>query len=358
VPVRIVLRGLILVSVNHPGTKEGTITARLISGSDSMDTMVAARVKHGETHIAMEPDEAMRGAMKADHERHTKVRAGLAMNHKHKGEIQIFDGVRDDAGLTALRPGQDLNITIDTDEYVKADESYGRYMPKLAQIARLADLEQAVPDTSLVSLTVTVNRGTIRVRDVGDWDAGAPEIPSGYSDPGGIYQPAKVRFLGVPVYGYVATECVIHAEHADVATIEGPSGLAGEYCGKKEASLRVPEKTVEILITNYAAQQRVQLPWTLHYGWMFRAAGYSPINLAGPELNDLEAFALQYDRDAWQFEKDMFLDGNTGYPFPYRNAEMFSPRLGELDYSAPFQINVADPWDPVRCPMGDLTPGT
>jgi hypothetical protein len=257
-------------------------------------------------------------------------------------------------------------------------------MPQLKQIADRAGMKTGIRDGSLVGHKVTVNRGSIRVRDVGDWDAGALEIPPGgwrspdglyrqFRSPGGVYQPAKVRFLGAPVYGYVATECVIDVEHSETATILDTSHFKGDYQGRPNASLRVPEKTVEILITNYASQQRVPLPWTLHYGWMFQTAGYEPKSLKGVELDQLEAFAQQYDKAAWDDEAPMFLKGDKKewYPFPYRfigpDAPTWLVPLGELDYTAPFdqQGNAqetrdrvgADPWDPVRCPMGDCSDG-
>jgi len=129
-----------------------------------------------------------------------------------------------------------------------------------------------------------------------------------------------------------------------------------------------------------APQESIALPWTLHYRWMFEAAGYGrPIDLSGPELEQLAFFGQDYDLETWVCESEMFLgsDGKTGYPFPYRTAargdgrvggprDMWIVRLGDLDYGAPFaelygappqpekrELVGRDPWDPVRCPMGD-----
>ena len=379
-PVRIVLRGLILMSVkpDDEDRKKGSITARLINGSKTLDGAVEAslnRHKGGpEPHANFE--ECMH-----EHKGH----------HKHQGEIQIFDGgkERDQAGLIPI-DSEEVAIAIpDTNrDYVRKEQSYNKFMPKLGAIAKGAKME-GPGDLNLdfVSHTVRINRGVVRVRDVGDWDAGSTAIPPRYRDPGSlddVYQPAKVRFLKADVYGYVATECVIDVEHSDTVTIAGTS-LAGTYKGNRKPSLRAAEKTVEILITNYAPQQGIARPWTLHYRWMFEAAGYArPTGLGGPELDLLTRFGEDYDRESWICEKEMFLgdNGATGYPFPYRLPKMWRVGLGDLDYRSKFGtepgdefdpasdvraavmpnldrpgISVSDPWDPVNCPMGDCDGG-
>jgi hypothetical protein len=363
-----VLRGLILVSVKNEGTEDGTITARLINGTHRVDGMLdrlhQATVKAHEKHMAAEKDVALRSAMEAIHAKRTQTQMAHGLHHMHKAEVQIFNGNNDDVGLKSLAPGEDLDIQIGGFEYVSKQPSYDRYMPKLGEIAGLAKLDYSSPDRAFVSHTVSVNRGSIRVRDVGDWDAGSPDIPDRYRDPEEVYQPAKVRFLGAPVYGYVATECVIDVDNSDSLTIAGSGEFAGRHTGSANASLRVPENTVEILITNYASQQSVPLPWTLHYGWMFQAAGYVPKSLSGDELTQLITFAEMYDKEAWDDEAAMFLgEGNSWYPFPYRDPSLFRVKLGGLDYNSEFEPSKtanlvgADPWDPVRCPMGDCSTG-
>jgi hypothetical protein len=324
-------------------------------------------MKAHDRNMAGERDEAVRSAMEATHAKQMQTQMAHGRNHMHKAEIQIFTGDNDDVGLKALGPDQDLDIQIGGSEYVSKQPSYDRYMPKLGEIADLAKLDYSKPDGAFVSHTVSVNRGSIRVRDVGDWDAGSPDIPDGYRDPEEVYQPAKVRFLGAPVYGYVATECVIDVDKSDSVTIARSGEVARTHTGSANASLRVPEKTVEILITNYASQESVPLPWTLHYGWMFQAAGYLPTSLSGDELTQLITFAQEYDKAAWDDEAAMFLGADKRwYPFPYRDPSMFRVRLGGLDYHREFEpsksstlqtLVVADPWDPVRCPMGDCSDG-
>lgn len=356
---------------DHP--ENGTITARLIDGSDNLDQAVHASI---DRYKGMTPPHDNFDNCMVKHQGH----------HKHQGEIQVFDGTNDGDGLIALKKGEDVAIGIDNrnKNYVKVLDSYDKFMPKLLRIANSLGLP--VPpafNDDFISHTVTINRGVVRVREVGDWDGGSIAIPAILRDGEAVYQPAKVRFLNANVYGYVATECVVEVEDANSVTIAGPSQLKRKYTGKSMASRRVAEDTVEILITNYAPQQAIALPWTLHYRWMFEAAGYTaPIALGGPELDALKSFGKAYDKESWVCESEMFLgpDGDErGYPFPYRTVarrgnddqgggpDMWIVRLGDLAYNQPFHNNPGvipnpqtpafvgtDPWDPVRCPMGDF----
>ncbi|HEY6830716.1 MAG TPA: hypothetical protein VI259_27905 [Gemmatimonadaceae bacterium] len=357
-PVRIVMRGLIGMIVNQDveNPEHGTITACLIDGARALDHAVDASLKRH----------------KGKPEPHPHFEECMQMHkghHKHRGEMQVFDGdkKRDGAGLIALHAGQNVDIRVDDENtnYVGSSASYDKFMPKLGRIADNAKLEWSGKlNPTFIGHTVTINRGVVRVRDVGDWDAGSMTIPSKFRKPqdtDAVYQPAKVRFLKANVYGYVATECVVDITDANRVTVAGPHGIEGTYKGHKEATLRAAEDTVEILITNYAPQQSTALPWTLHYRWMFEAAGYgTPIKLGGSELHELAKFGKSYDKESWICESEMFLgsDNETGYPFPYRSPDMWRVPLGDLDYSAEIpELQPADPWDPVRCPMGDLTPG-
>lgn len=385
-PVRIVLRGLILMTVkpdkDHP--ERGTITARLIDGSRSLDEAVHASFKKYEGRKKPHPD--FENCMRM-HQGH----------HKHQGEIQVFDGdkQRDGAGLIALREGEDIDIRIDSENtnFVATADNYDKFMPKLRKIAQNAGLPPSLAiqgdsiaenefNSDFISHTVTINRGVVRVRAIGDWDAGSITIPEKFRSnnqsvperfrldgedavfqPDGVYQPAKVRFLNANVLGYVATECVVDVPDTKTVTIGPGSQLQGTYTGHSMASGRAAEETVEILITNYAPQQTIPLPWTFHYRWMYEAAGYAtPINLGGGELHDLGAFGTLYDNETWLCETEMFLgsDGETGYPFPYRLPDMWRVPLGDLNYGsrpeAPTLVP-ADPWDPIACPMADLSPG-
>jgi len=370
VPVRVVLRGLIGMIINQDenNPEEGTITAHLINGSRALEDAVDASIRKYKGRPEPHPDFENCMMMHKTH-------------HKHRGEMQVFDGDKqsDGAGLVALGAGENVDIRVDAKNktYVKTELSYDKFMPKLGKIADTAKLEWSGKiDPSFISHTVTINRGVVRVRDVGDWDAGSVTIPEKYrlpEDSDAVFQPAKVRFLKGNVYGYVATECVVDIPDTKRVTVTGPKELEGQYTGHREASRRAAEDTVEILITNYAPQQSIAVPWTLHYRWMFEAAGFNvPINIGGVELDRLTHFGKDYDLESWVCESEMFLgpDGKTGYPFPYRTPSMWRVTLGDLEYGAAFEdqgpaipkaqnreLTPADPWDPIACPMGDLSPG-
>jgi hypothetical protein len=372
------------VSVNQDkkDPENGKITASLINGSGSLDHAVMASINKYK-------------GKKPPHEDFDNCMRKHQGSHKHQGEIQVFDGRNDTLGLDTLPHNETLEIEIDekNQNYVKTQPSYDKFMPNLRKIADKAGLKKPADFDSrdplksfnhhFISNTVTINRGVIRVRDVGDWDAGSITIPAKYRrrkhfdgpdkdvySPEAVYQPAKVRFLKAGVFGYVATECVVDVEDANSVSIKSNKKETRRYRGSRAPSLRAAQDTVEILITNYAPQQTIELPWTLHYRWMFEAAGYNvPIPLRGPELDDLKAFGDRYDHESWVCESQMFLTGagHSGYPFPYRLPEMWKVELGPLDYNQPFiekseptpeirELAPADPWDPVRCPMGDISP--
>lgn len=375
-PVRLVLRGLILVSVDRDerNPEKGKITAHLIDGAQSLDHAVHASFERYKGKP--EPHDHFEDCMRK-HQGH----------HNHQGEIQVFDGsaTSDEAGLVPLAKKQDLDIQIDpaNQNYVDAAPSYDKFMPDLRKIAANVELiESPKLNHDYISNTVTINRGVARVRTIGEWDAGSIAIPkeirvnkkpNSYNgekvyQPQAVYQPAMVRFLNAGVVGYVATECVVDVEDANSVKVGDH-----DYSPTGAASRRAAENTVEILITNYAPQQDIALPWTLHYRWMFQAAGFTKaVSLAGKELDDLAAFGRYYEPETWLCESEMFLDGNDqeGYPFPYRTPDMWKVRLGELQYNDPYaapveaamrpevrELQLSDPWDPIACPMGNLSPG-
>jgi hypothetical protein len=353
------------VDQDEKNPAKGTITARLIDGSASLDRAVAAS-------IARYKDR------KKPHEDFDHCMLMHQGHHKHQGAIQVFDGTNDEAGPRALVDGENIDISIDdqNENYVSTEPSYDKFMPKLRKIAANANLtEPGEINSDFVGHTVRINRGVVRVRDVGDWDAGSTMIPAKYrneEDHEAVFQPAKVRFLNAKVFGYVATECVIDVEDATSVTIGAPGRAGHTYSGQPMASRRAAEDTVEILITNYAPQQSIALPWTLHYRWMFEAAGFNdPMSMAGEELDQLKAFGTDYDSESWICESEIFLaPDEMGYPFPYRIPSMWRVPLGDLSYNDEFNLPVelklktdkpaivlSDPGDPVRCPMGDLSPG-
>lgn len=341
-PVRIIFRGLILFDVQNEGEEDGTITAYLIDGSNALPAMGA-----------------MHGASGADH----------GAMHKHTAEIQIFTGQSNNTEAKRLVPRGRLDLratgagcaSLGNNDAVRRDSSYVAHCPSLPQIAESANLGGMLssPDPAFVSHTVTINRGTIRVRDLVSWDAGAPELP--HSLPSGTHLPARVKFLGADIAGYMASEAVIDVLNADEVHIGGSDDRLNTpadrpVTGVSEANLRVPPNTAEILITNFAPQRRFALPWTFHYGWMFQAAGYMPVPLPGEELKIFDEIVNRYS-GGLSDDRHMFLgsDAKTGFPFPYFNPETALVSLNAFATPAYGAVALQDPWDREMCPLGDIT---
>src|SRR5215467_9360853 len=112
------LRGLVLVSVYEDAKSPGDrkITASLVDGSRSLDQAVMTSINKYKG----------KKAPHADFDNCMRMNQG---HHKHRGEIQVFDGTNNDvAGPRALPPGENLNILIDkkNQNYVKTAASYDR----------------------------------------------------------------------------------------------------------------------------------------------------------------------------------------------------------------------------------------
>jgi hypothetical protein len=346
VPVRIIFRGLILFNVDKEGEESGTITAKLIDGPEMF---------HHDMGEAASP-------------------------HRHVGEMQIYPGetpvpaveiqaeapahgdMHMDAGgesassipfeYVILEPGANVNLTINSDQFVQRDDTYKDLCPKLHEIAKTARLERHGDKelkAKFVRNTVTINRGTIRVRDVVSWDAGAPEL--GNHRRTGINAPVGVSFIGSDTVGYVASECVIDILDADSVTIDDK-----EFRGIGVPSVHVAPNMVEILITNFAPQRTKPLPWSLHYRWMFEAAGYRARPLPKADLDRFEKAVAGYDEATLHAEKAMFLgadNGETiGLPFPYIDLNNRVVASLTPTGSVP-ALTTADPWDRPLCPLGD-----
>jgi hypothetical protein len=77
---------------------------------------------------------------------------------------------------------------------------------------------------------------------------------------------------------------------------------------------------VEVLVTNYEFRREEPVAWGLDYQWLFETAGYGTVDLAGPELNAWSIFASSYDRESYESERALLLEGpdhTVGRPFPY-----------------------------------------
>jgi hypothetical protein len=351
VPIRIILRGLILLDVKNEGQEAGTITARLIDGPAMVHhDMGAASALHrhtGEMQIypGATATPAMEGETDASHA-DGGMHDGGEEDPAHPIPFEYF----------TMKPGENFDVKIDSGEFVKRDESYKVLCPSLREIAKSAGLERQEDEelkAKFVRNTVTINRGTIRVRDVVSWDSGAPEL--GEHRQQGINSSVPVTFIGSDITRNVASECVIDIRDA-------PSVMIGEkeYRGSEIPSVHVAPNMVEILITNFAPQRAKPLPWSLHYRWVFEAAGYTARILRRDDLDKFDRAVAGYDESTLRAEKAMFLHEEAngekvGLPFPY--IDLNNRLLARATPTGPAPaMMMADPWDRPLCPLGDDTP--
>jgi hypothetical protein len=206
---------------------------------------------------------------------------------------------------------------------------------------------------TFVPTSVTANRGTIRVREIVTWDAGAFPLPFDGSAGVAIQVPAEVKFVGSNVHGHMASECVIDVESANRVMIGGTlvTLRKGERHGgnRGDHSLRVPPRTVEILITNFPPQRAKALPWSAHFRWLFEAAGYRPVVLSNDDLKPFIDRAGEYDPDALKADMPLLVGSAGSFPFPF--IEMVAPdfKLNPVNH-----VHVGnDPWNRPVCPQGD-----
>jgi hypothetical protein len=308
VPVRIFFRGLVLFSAPNDG-EPGRIVAELISDGGVKD-------------------------QKPPHP------------HHHQAEIQILTG-NGPVGPKPIVRGSTIAIRAPADakdnNVVRRSPSWENFVPKLANVLR-QDRTRTKDDNYLHS-TVVINGGMLRVRNVVIWDQSGFPLEPGVLNGTGPATPAELKFLGSDVRGHMANECVVEILEANTVAIEGYKEMKEEeetrLTGRKpdkdpgrsvnaghevrgEGNPFTSPDTVEILINNYEHQRLSPTPWGMDFQWLFRRAGYSPINLSGGEFNDLRDFVADFGQPnqegkrPWQEDLDTLLpDPGSGFPFPY-----------------------------------------
>jgi len=203
------------------------------------------------------------------------------------------------------------------------------------------------PNTRLIQNVITVDRGIARVKNVTDWDEEGYPLSGNRADrgqrPG---SPVLVKFMGCNVRGHVASEVVIEIDKADEVELKTARGhpLNGRRRGTSRPNHRVPQGTVEVLVTNYEFRREGPVAWGLDYQWLFETVGYRAAELGGAEFERWRVFATAYDSDSFESETALLLEGanhTVGRPFPYiESVESLSPLQPLADqYNPPVCLN-------------------
>ena len=313
--VRIVFRGLILFAFPREGRPNANkLVAYLLNDNDLT----------GGLEVAKNPP-------KKEHGKH---------EHHHSGEIQIVDdGLgKYDPKPVMLDRGMDVDIVIPGDKGVTTARSFNDFVPNLEDVVAgatgaLKGIRRAdppLPKSRLIQNQITVDRGVVHVKNVINWDEeGYPlrgrEAPNGQR-PGA---PVLVNFMGSTVKGHVASEVIVEiADANEVELVTKQEKLHGKRKGSDRPNHRVPPDTVEVLVTNFEFRRDKPVAWGLDYQWLFEAAGYDAVDLAGPQFDEWIAFASNYDAAALDSERRQLLTGDNftrGRPFPYiRSADALS----------------------------------
>jgi hypothetical protein len=165
---------------------------------------------------------------------------------------------------------------------------------------------------------ITVNRGTVRVKDLVIWDGAGYPLPDTAAD-GALGTPADIKFLGVDVRGQFANTCVVEVPDTDIVDIESPDHpeLDGAFRSVRRRNQRAQSNTTDILITNYEYQRERPVPWGLDYQWLFAAARYGTADLDPAELERFDDMGRRYAPGLHKADRDSLLPTNNGRPFPY-----------------------------------------
>lgn len=383
--VRIILRGLIVVTHECPRPKDATgpvnrgrSIAWLISHPDPMTTAGAtatASITSGVSAargMPMSPADAAAGAG-AD----GMDMSGTGDLHVHVPRISIY-GRNADTGAVIenvgmqLAPGEttfELRGHSGLSDGVSTTDAYDRHVPNLGQ---LREARRGEPDMRYVTSRIILpSGGTLRPRDMVSWD---DEVD----------QAAEVAFMGTNFRGYVANEVVLDLgddsdfdcdEPEKFLSVESttdsiPCKLWPRTKGQSYVQATDPN-TVEILITNFAPQGVHPVFWSKHLAAAFYALGYEPDASFehSPQYTSFVEQAKKYDADEWTLDEMLA----PGQPFPYVNPESVDEPAGlekkrdpliitrpphDLRPRPHVKLQLADPWARPICPVGqdDINP--
>jgi len=248
--------------------------------------------------------------------------------HDHNAEVQIMTGGDRETDLVPriLNRGATLDIVVPGEKRVTRSDSFKNHVPDLEDIIAKATTpaSRGEPNNRLIQNIVTVDRGLVRVTEVTGWDQGGYPLSGNPAEVGVLATSHAVgKFMGSSVQGHLATEVVVEIDDAQDVVLECDHDK--RFNVRKSGSdnpghPNVRPRTVEILIKNYENPGEKPTPWGLDFQWLFELAGYNAVDLAGPEFEAWVAAGQRYDRDLFDAEREMFLDGDGhtfGRPFPY-----------------------------------------
>jgi hypothetical protein len=332
VPVRIIFRGLILFRFPEaPDPDAGKIVAQLINKLD-----IPRRPK--------KPSDD-----RPPHGPH---------EHNHDAQIQIITdhGVGDERtpidldGQTNNGPGERIDI-VAVDEQgrplgpgpVERSPSFVAHVPRLSAIidagtpnVKEMRAKRGKHNERLIRNVITIDRGSIRARQLVTWDEGRFPLTGDTGAGASPASPGLVRFVGSDLQGYVASEFVVDIDAPGVSIKSSKKNhLNKAHHGRGSLNHRVPYGMTEVLITNFEVQDHTPQPYGLDFQWLFEAAGYPAVDLAGPSLADFSRIGARFNRDVYENERRMLLDPadqsgdidshRIGHPFPYLVPDQNSP---------------------------------
>lgn len=315
-PVRVIFRGLILFQFPRTGDYAGKLVAVLVNNPE---------VTGGDSTPSGPP---------LEHGRH---------EHNHDADYQILTGRGEATELIprALRADVNLDIILPPDSQGKKElsvaRSFLRHVPDLdAVIERGTDdvrkSARVEPKRRLIRNIVTVDRGTVLVRDLVAWNEAEFPLSGSPADRGERPRShALVKFMGSGVRGHMASEVIVEVGDANTVDVRlSTDPKPQHHAGADAPNPRVPPNTVEILVTNYEYQRGKPVPWSFDFQWLFELARYGAVELGGREFTAWEPFARRYDRALFDSDRALLLPGTTGLPFPYLESYDALTRLTPL----------------------------
>jgi hypothetical protein len=360
---RIIFRGLILFRFEEPGEEKldnlrnrGKLTAWLVSDPKHANPSAMAMDAQPAVNVHDDPGSEMEGRGRL----HTHVpRIGIYGRQVHGPEFKEVGIALASRNTTFELKGHDH-----TPDNVFTTPGFDRYVPNLSTLR--PDARGAAKEDFAVS-RIILPHGTLRARDLVSWDSDAN-------------QPAEVAFMGTKYRGFVANEAVLDVGDDSDYGVDDPSkylsvegdtpGIPKQLWPLTKRTKYVDEtdpNTVEILITNFAAQRRRSVFWSLHYQALFAAAGFDPNRgyKTSEQFTNFVAAANDFDPTEWT---DDFNDIDIGQPFPYIIPESISslPAVRKdnevVIHEGPADIGVrtkedgvlvlSDPWARPICPLG------